>query len=50
MKHGFGFWSKGNPPKQSTYEGDYFKDKKHGKGKFVWASGNVYEGGYANDE
>jgi hypothetical protein len=26
------------------------KDKKQGKGKFVWASGNVYNGNYDNDE
>ncbi|CDW80329.1 UNKNOWN [Stylonychia lemnae] len=33
-----------------SYEGDYKKDKKHGYGVFVWASGNTYKGQYKDDE
>lgn len=32
------------------YTGDYFNDLKHGKGKFVWESGNYYEGQYFEDK
>jgi hypothetical protein len=32
------------------YEGDYRNNKKHGKGKFVYANRDVYEGDYQNDE
>jgi len=34
MKQGKGVWSKGKPPKQTRYEGEYQQDKKHGWGKF----------------
>lgn len=50
MKHGSGRWTKGKPPTVSVFDGQYRFDKKVGYGKFVWASGNVYEGNYDNDE
>ena len=28
------------------YIGQFKDDKKHGKGKFVWRDGQIYEGGY----
>lgn len=28
----------------SMYEGDYFENKKEGRGKFTFVSGNVYDG------
>lgn len=34
----------------NEYIGEYHLDKKHGKGTFKWASGNVYTGEYRNDE
>ncbi len=32
-----------------TYEGDWSKDKKHGRGcgKYVWANGDTYEGDWS---
>jgi hypothetical protein len=33
-----------------VYEGDYINDRKHGKGVFTWASGNIYKGDYNEDE
>lgn len=36
--------------KSSSYVGDYKNDKKHGKGVYTWASGNVYKGEYWEDE
>ena len=50
MKHGKGIWTKGKPPKMTVYEGEYSLDKKLGFGKFIWASGNEYEGNYDHDE
>eukprot|EP00826_Nyctotherus_ovalis_P065096 TRINITY_DN9560_c0_g1_i1.p1 TRINITY_DN9560_c0_g1~~TRINITY_DN9560_c0_g1_i1.p1 ORF type:complete len:260 (+),score=48.02 TRINITY_DN9560_c0_g1_i1:250-1029(+) len=32
------------------YEGQYYKDKKHGFGIFKWATGNIYRGQYKADE
>lgn len=32
------------------YEGEYYKDKKHGYGEFSWATGNTYKGEYRDDE
>ena len=34
---------------RSYYEGEFHKGDKHGKGKMVYASGNYYEGEWAND-
>ena len=30
------------------YQGEYFKDKKHGFGKYTWADGRCYEGQWGN--
>ncbi len=45
MMHGKGVYSW---PKW-TYEGDYVKDKKHGKGKLTWPDGSSYEGDFVED-
>ena len=39
--NGFGVynWKDGR-----QYEGEFIKDKKHGKGKYKWANGKVYDG------
>ena len=50
MKHGKGKWRKGEGDLINEYIGEYYFDKKHGKGTFKWASGNVYTGEYRNDE
>jgi hypothetical protein len=50
LKHGKGFWRSGKGNHLSTYEGEYFMDKKHGFGLFRWSSGNIYKGTYCDDE
>lgn len=30
----------------ATYEGNWEKDKQHGKGKETWPDGSTYEGDY----
>jgi hypothetical protein len=32
------------------YQGEWKDDKKHGKGKYTYASGNVYEGEWKDDK
>ena len=34
---------------EGTYTGDLRGDKRHGAGKMVYDSGNIYEGGFVND-
>ena len=34
----------------ATYEGQFYKDKKCGKGKIVFKSGDTYEGGFENNK
>jgi hypothetical protein len=34
----------------ANYNGDYFRDKKHGIGIYKWPSGNEYRGNYVNDK
>ncbi len=50
MKHGLGKWRRKSQGKTNFYEGNYFKDKKHGVGYFEWESGNCYDGVYQRDE
>ena len=49
MKNGFGEWRASVLGKCNSYEGQYFMDKKHGKGVFTWASGNTYSGFFKDD-
>jgi hypothetical protein len=35
---------------ESSYDGAYKNNMRHGKGKFVWGDGDVYDGEWANDE
>ena len=46
-KHGFGVLSLSNDDK---YTGDFNEDIIEGKGKYVWANGQVYEGDWANNK
>lgn len=32
------------------YMGDYVNHKRHGRGKFIWASGDVYDGEWHDDK
>ena len=51
LKHGKGKWrSNKNVLQCSSYEGEYFNDKREGQGIFTWSSGNTYKGKYMNDE
>jgi hypothetical protein len=56
MKHGRGIWKSKDQKIDdgrtfcSTFEGSFMNDMKHGKGKFIWQSGNVYEGEFQNDK
>ena len=50
LKFGFGKYRKSKANQTNMYEGQYFKDKKHGFGIAKWASGNVYRGQYKEDE
>ena len=34
---------------RGTYSGDWVDGKPHGKGKYTYASGEVYEGDWDND-
>lgn len=34
----------------STYEGDWFKDVRHGNGRYVTMEGDVFEGAWVNDK
>jgi hypothetical protein len=52
LKHGKGKWKKVSATKgrQTTFDGEYFQDKKQGEGRFEWESGNVYEGSFLQDD
>jgi len=46
LRHGKGeYWSKANGFK---YVGDYKNDKKHGKGKYTYPNGDIYNGNWKN--
>ncbi len=54
----FGNWVEGSMVGQGlflyaaendTYRGEFFDDKKHGKGRYEFANGNFYEGHFAKD-
>ena len=32
-----------------SYEGEYMKDKKNGKGSYLWKNGSKYTGNFEND-
>ena len=34
----------------SFYEGNFSKDKFHGKGKYVWNNDEMYEGGWIDNK
>jgi hypothetical protein len=40
MKHGKGKWRSAKGPPCNIYDGEYQNDRKHGFGRFIWASGN----------
>ena len=50
MKHGKGKWRSAKGPPCNIYDGEYQKDRKHGFGRFIWASGNQYQGEYFEDD
>lgn len=35
---------------KETYDGDWFKGKRQGKGKLYYSNGNFYEGEFYNNE
>ncbi|QED23552.1 MORN repeat-containing protein [Candidatus Deianiraea vastatrix] len=37
-------------PDGSIYEGEFLKDKKHGKGKLILSDGSIYEGEFLKDK
>ena len=47
MQHGYGVYVH---PNGGKYEGEYFNDKRHGKGKFTSATGEVEEGEWKEGE
>jgi hypothetical protein len=48
VRHGQGSWRSARDS-PDIYIGSYEKDKKTGYGRYVWANGCMYEGGFAND-
>ena len=42
LRHGMG--KRENAADMSSYEGEYFNDKANGKGLYIWANGDRYEG------
>ena len=37
-------------PDGSFYDGDYYRGRKSGKGKFVWADACIYEGQFKDNK
>jgi hypothetical protein len=50
MRNGKGQWLENEDGSGATYNGEYFRDKKHGIGVYKWPSGNEYRGNYVNDK
>ena len=50
MRDGKGNWIEDEQGNGANYNGDYYKDKKHGIGIYKWPSGNEYRGNYVNDK
>jgi hypothetical protein len=48
VRQGQGSW-KSAKTNGDIYIGTYENDKKNGYGRYVWANGCTYEGGFAND-
>lgn len=48
VRQGQGSW-KSAKINGDIYVGTYEADKKNGYGRYVWANGCIYEGGFAND-
>ncbi|KAL4449742.1 hypothetical protein ABPG74_008115 [Tetrahymena malaccensis] len=48
QKNGFGIFQRKDP--QESYEGQWVKDQKHGKGKFINEDGIIYEGVWNNNK
>ena len=46
---GVAIWTEG-PFRGSRYEGDFVLNKMHGKGKFTWSNGTVFEGNFEHDK
>ena len=46
LRHGYGFYKTGKA--EITYEGDWRKGLRHGKGVMKFKSGGVYEGDFKN--
>lgn len=50
MRQGKGLWMEHEDGSGANYNGEYYKDKKHGIGVYTWPSGNQYQGNYVNDK
>ena len=48
--HGNGVYTTNADGVTATYEGDYHKGLRHGRGKIFFSSGDTYEGGFRNDK
>lgn len=44
-KHGYGFYEN---PRKYTYEGEFYFDKKHGRGTINYKNGDIYQGTWSN--
>ena len=49
MKDGKGVWKKTQEEFTNMYEGEFWKDMKHGMGEFRWQTGGFYRGRYYHD-
>ena len=50
LSHGIGKCTFDKESVYDYYEGEWKKGKKSGQGKLVWKNGQVYEGGFENDQ